>query len=290
MFSPAHKTHLSLTIEGVEHDFQVLGYTGEVVANRPYFCNVELASEWPVLDLERFLDLEAFFAFDMHGNGIHGRIYHIAQLGQGSCSIRYRLTLVPHLSYLRHRINQRIFQQFSVPRIVALILEEHGIVGDAYRFELSSSYPERDYCTQYGETDLHFVQRLCEEEGIRFHFQHGIQGHVLVFTDGQTVLPWGVLYRPPLVHAKPQVPGSQTAVVIAVEAGESPCERRLARIQVKFPWDPEDRFDDKSCCWLTVASDWPCAVTPLQMGTEVMVSFLGNDPDQPRVGGCLCCR
>ena len=175
MFSPAQKTHLNLTIEGVEHDFQVLGYTGEAVANRPFFFNVELASEWPDLDLERFLDLEAFFSFDMNGNGIHGRIYHIAPMRQAPCSARYRLTLVPHLSYLRHRINQRIFQQFSVPRIVALILEEHGIVGDAYRFELSASYPERDYCTQYGETDLHFVQRLCEEEGIRFHFQHSAQ-------------------------------------------------------------------------------------------------------------------
>lgn len=290
MFSPAQKTHLNLTIEGVEHDFQVLGYTGEAVANRPFFFNVELASEWPDLDLERFLDLEAFFSFDMNGNGIHGRIYHIAPMRQAPCSTRYRLTLVPHLSYLRHRINQRIFQQFSVPRIVALILEEHGIVGDAYRFELSASYPERDYCTQYGETDLHFVQRLCEEEGIRFHFQHSAQGHVLVFADGQAVLPWGVLYRPPLVHAKPRVAGNQTAVVIAVEDDESPCDQRLARIQVKFPWDPEDRFDDKSCCWLSVASDWCCAVTPPRTGMEVMVSFLGNDPDQPRVSGCLCCR
>ncbi|MEE1896695.1 contractile injection system protein, VgrG/Pvc8 family, partial [Pseudomonas otitidis] len=24
----------------------------------------------------------------------------------------------------------------------------------------------RDYCTQYDESDLHFISRLCEEEGL----------------------------------------------------------------------------------------------------------------------------
>ncbi|WKV86341.1 hypothetical protein LJJ44_11260 [Pseudomonas sp. B24_DOA] len=31
------------------------------------------------------------------------------------------------------------------------------------------------------------IQRLCEEEGIHFHFQHSSSGHKLVFGDNQTV-------------------------------------------------------------------------------------------------------
>ncbi|SIS14830.1 type VI secretion system secreted protein VgrG, partial [Aquipseudomonas alcaligenes] len=54
------------------------------------------------------------------------------------------------------------------------------------RFKLGASYPARDYCVQYDESDLHFIQRLCEEEGIHYHFQHGPDGHVLVFGDNQT--------------------------------------------------------------------------------------------------------
>ncbi|MEE2474383.1 contractile injection system protein, VgrG/Pvc8 family, partial [Pseudomonas aeruginosa] len=73
--------------------------------------------------------------------------------------------LVPQLAYLAQRNNQRIFQHLTVPRIVALILEEHGILADAYRFQLGTRYPEREYCVQYDESDLHFVQRLCAEEG-----------------------------------------------------------------------------------------------------------------------------
>ncbi|NIF18364.1 hypothetical protein F3J43_15270 [Pantoea sp. Cy-639] len=287
MFSPAHKTHMSLTIEGMEHGFQVLAYTGEEMANKPYFFNVELASEWPERDLQRFFDREAYFTFDARGNGIHGRIYHIAANGKGARSTRYKLAVVPHLSYLRHRTNRRIYQRLSVPRIVALILEEHGIVGEAYLFELGSTYAERDYCTQYDETDLHFVQRLCEEEGIRFYFRHSAQGHVLVFADGQAVLPWGVLYRPPVVHKKPLVPASQAAVVIAVESGEGRGDRRLARVEVQFPWDPDGRFDDKSRCWLPLAADWPSAMPCPKVGMAVEVTFLGHDPDQPVVSASL---
>jgi type VI secretion system secreted protein VgrG len=66
--------------------------------------------------------------------------------------------------------------------------------------------------------------------------------------------------------------------------------RRFGRIKVKFPWDREDRFDDKSHCWLKGVSDWSCEMGPPRTGMEVVVTFLENDPDQPVVGGCLCCR
>src|SRR5690606_13683307 len=69
------------------------------------------------------------------------------------------------------------------------VLADHGIQSDAYSFQLGVDYPERDYCTQYDETDLHFIQRLCEEEGIHYHFRHSPEGHHLVFGDDQTVFP-----------------------------------------------------------------------------------------------------
>ncbi len=36
---------------------------------------------------------------------------------------------------------------------------------------------------QYGETDLHFITRLCEEEGIYFYFEHKADAHCLCFCD-----------------------------------------------------------------------------------------------------------
>ncbi|MDP9530340.1 contractile injection system protein, VgrG/Pvc8 family [Pseudomonas protegens] len=388
MFSPAPQTHFNLTLDALDQDVQVLAFTGEEAIGKPYFFRVEFVCERPELELQSLVDSEAFLAFDSQGNGVHGRLYHIGKDAEHSHPQRYNLALVPHLSYLRHRTNQRIYQQFSVPAIVALILEEHGILGDAYRFQLGSSYPKRDCCTQFGETDLHFIQRLCEEEGIHFHFQHSAQGHVLVFGDHQAVFPriepttavmpeparasgpptgkycraayrqlegqgacsalhsghvlnlsgpsgqadneawlvtrvihaggpaqssaepaanpgradgrqpgyrnrftlepWDLAYRPPSAHEKPQV-SSQTAVVIAVDDEALRGDRRLARLKVKFPWDREGRFDDKSSCWLGGAANWRCATTPLRAGVEVRVTFVESDPDQPLVSGCLCC-
>ncbi|RRU76748.1 type VI secretion system tip protein VgrG [Stutzerimonas xanthomarina] len=190
MFAPANQAHFTLSLEGIEHDFKVLEFQGREVISQPYRFDLELVSEHPDLDLERLLHRPAFLAFAPDGSGIHGLVHQAAQSESGQRLTRYRLTLVPQLAYLAHRTNQRIFQHLSVPQIVAQVLEEHGIQADAYRFQLGPViYPPREYCVQYDESDLHFIQRLCEEEGIHYHFQHGANGHVLVFGDDQTVFP-----------------------------------------------------------------------------------------------------
>ncbi|MDL0438395.1 type VI secretion system tip protein TssI/VgrG [Stutzerimonas frequens] len=190
MFAPANQAHFTLSLEGIEHDFKVLEFQGREAISQPYRFDLDLVSERPDLDLESLLHRPAFLAFAPDGSGIHGLVHQAAQGEFGQRLTRYRLTLVPQLAYLAHRTNQRIFQHLSVPQIVAQVLEEQGIQADAYRFQLGPViYPEREYCVQYDETDLHFIQRLCEEEGIHYHFQHSASGHVLVFGDDQTVFP-----------------------------------------------------------------------------------------------------
>jgi len=190
MFAPANQAHFTLSLEGVEHDFKVLEFRGREAISQPYRFDLELVSERPDLDLESLLHCPAFLAFAPDGSGVHGLVHQAAQGESGKRLTRYRLTLVPQLAYLAHRTNQRIFQHLTVPQIIAQVLEEHGIQADAYRFGLGPVvYPPREYCVQYDETDLHFIQRLCEEEGIHYHFQHGASGHVLVFGDDQTVFP-----------------------------------------------------------------------------------------------------
>ncbi len=187
MFNAANETRFSLTIEGIEHDLQVLAFDGHEAISQPYRFDLELVSERPDLDLEALLHRPAFLTLDADGTGIHGLIHRAAQGESGKRLTRYGLTLVPQLTYLAHRTDQRIFQHLSVPQIVAQVLEGQGIQADAYRFQLGPVlYPERDYCVQYDESDLHFIQRLCEEEGIHYHFEHGSRGHVLVFGDDQS--------------------------------------------------------------------------------------------------------
>ncbi len=177
----------------------MLEFKGKEAISQPYRFDLELVSERPDLALEELLHRQAFLGFDAVGGGIHGQVYSVAQGDSGKRLTRYQISLVPRLAYLRHRINQRIFQHLSVPDIVARVLKEHGILADACQFTLGGQYPEREYCVQYGESDLAFIERICAEVGIHYHFRHRPDGHLLVFGDDQTVfprLPETTLYLP----------------------------------------------------------------------------------------------
>ena len=175
----------SLTVESVTHAFHVLSFYGNEAINMPYTFDVEIVSEQANLDFVELLHQPAFLAYGPHGQGVHGQIYAIAQGRPHPNFTLYTLTLVPQLTYLEHRTHQRIFEQQTAQQIIVQLLKEHGILSDAYTFKLKYTHHVRDYCVQYHETDLHFVQRLCEEEGIHYHFQHSHQGHLLVFGDNQ---------------------------------------------------------------------------------------------------------
>jgi len=104
--------------------------------------------------------------------------------GGGDHRRRLRLSLVPRLWRLGRIVRSRIFQDRSVPEIVGKILDEGGV---EHRLELSASYAKRVYCVQYGESDLDFVGRLLEEEGIFYFFEHAQGSHTMVLGDAPRV-------------------------------------------------------------------------------------------------------
>ncbi|HDS1733131.1 type VI secretion system tip protein VgrG [Pseudomonas sp. BP8] len=188
MFVSANTAHFDLLIPTVRNDFKVLGFAGTEAISSLYAIDIEVVSEYPDFDLESLLAQPAFLRFGLKGEGLHGRIENVLVGEAGKRLTRYHLSLVPALHYLQFSYNQRIFQQMTVPQIVAQVLKGHGIHADAFSFHVSTS-PEREYCTQYGESDFAFLQRLCSEDGIAWHHQHCPDGHQLVFTDDQTFFP-----------------------------------------------------------------------------------------------------
>ncbi|NWD74218.1 type VI secretion system tip protein VgrG [Pseudomonas gingeri] len=190
MFSAANQQRFKLTLNGFEHDLRVLGFKGSESLNQPYRIDIELVSESADLDLESLLHQPVFLSLGAENMGLHG---HVHSAGQGESTrrlTRYQLTLVPRLAYLEHTTQQRIFQHQTVPDIIAQVLKEHGILADAFQFQQGPKpHAEREYCTQYDETDLNFIQRLCEEEGLSFHFRHSPDQHLLVFGIHSSIFP-----------------------------------------------------------------------------------------------------
>jgi type VI secretion system secreted protein VgrG len=99
---------------------------------------------------------------------------------------RLRLTIVPRLWRLGKVVRSRIFQDLTVPEIVKKVLDAAKV---DHREALSATYPRRGYCVQYAESDLAFVGRLLEEEGITYFFEHSDGSHVMVLADAASAFP-----------------------------------------------------------------------------------------------------
>jgi type VI secretion system secreted protein VgrG len=71
--------------------------------------------------------------------------------------------------------------------------------------------------------------------------------------------------------------------------GEEIYTDKYGRVKVQFHWDREGGRDEKSSCWIRVAStfaggNYGAIFTP-RIGQEVIVDFLEGDPDQPIITG-----
>lgn len=95
----------------------------------------------------------------------------------------YTVELRPWLWLLEKTKNCRIFQEKTVPEIVEQVLRDRGFTD--FKFQVGK-HEKREYCVQYRESDLDFVSRLLEHEGIYYYFEFDADKHTLVLTDGTT--------------------------------------------------------------------------------------------------------
>jgi len=94
------------------------------------------------------------------------------------------LVAKPRLFHLEHRASSRVFQNVKVDDIVKKVLADAGIPETDQQWQLEGDYPEREYTTQYRETDLAFIRRLLAEEGIAFVVDSSSGLDKVVFFDG----------------------------------------------------------------------------------------------------------
>lgn len=111
----------------------------------------------------------------------NGYVSEVALEGMYGSFWRYRVELRPWLWLLDKATNCRIFQNQTVPQIVEKVFKDRGF--QDFRLQLGA-YEKREYCVQYRESDLAFVSRLLEHEGIYYYFEFDENKHTLVLADG----------------------------------------------------------------------------------------------------------
>ncbi|NCA72411.1 MAG: type VI secretion system tip protein VgrG [Sphingobacteriia bacterium] len=152
--------------------------------SQPFEYDLELLSERIDVPANDLLGTPATVALRLASGGqrfFNGYINRFSQIGWDGAYARYRATLVPWLWLLSRTADCRIFQEQSVPDIVKSIFREHGF--SDFEERLSGSYRHWTYCVQYRETDLNFIQRLLEHEGIYYFHEHRDGKHSLVLAD-----------------------------------------------------------------------------------------------------------
>ena len=92
----------------------------------------------------------------------------------------YKITLVPWLWLLTKTTNYKIYQKKSILHIIEEVLERYPY---PVEYRCSGNYPTLDFQIQYGEDDFSFIQRLMQEHGINFHFEHSQNHLTLVLSD-----------------------------------------------------------------------------------------------------------
>ncbi|MFO0588705.1 MAG: type VI secretion system tip protein TssI/VgrG [Polyangiaceae bacterium] len=95
-------------------------------------------------------------------------------------------------------------------------------------------------------------------------------------------------FHPEVRTPKPKTQGMETATVVG-PAGEEIHVDEFGRIRVQFHWDREGARDENSSCWIPVSQPWGGAgyggSNLPRIGQEVLVDFLGGDPDRPMIVG-----
>ncbi|HCM9559923.1 TPA: type VI secretion system tip protein VgrG [Enterobacter cloacae subsp. cloacae] len=125
---------------------------------------------------------------------VHGVVTHFKRISGSRDQATYQIIIEPFLALLRKQFRtHRFFVNKSVPEVVTEVLQEHGLKGWEYEFNLKADYPKREQINQYKESDLAFIERLLAEVGIFYFFtlQPDTQTEVVHFADKQSAWTFG---------------------------------------------------------------------------------------------------
>ena len=221
--------------------FKVVSFEYREAYSTPFEISLLLSSPQSAVNFSDVLDNQATLSIWRNGELLRSVSGMVSSFEQGDSGFRqtfYRMEINPELWRLGLRRNSRIFQNESPIDILQSLLTENGVT--QYRFDLRHEHPPREFCVQYRETDLAFLQRLSAEEGLTYYFeQDGGQTKLIFSDDAQTLNNGNAVSLPYNLNKKAQL---QETVVTAFNRSERvrPSEVKLKDYTFKNPsWTAE---------------------------------------------------
>ncbi|MEM6788176.1 MAG: type VI secretion system tip protein TssI/VgrG [Myxococcota bacterium] len=199
---------------------EVMGIEGEERFNALPALHVEIRADASLIDAARELMNQELVRLSFEEGGVVARRFvglvtdvALRASEDDRDANLVRISLAPRLWRLQRRYGSEIFVDATYPEIIRRKLEAGGFVVDRdFRLGLAETYPRRELTVQYEETDLAFVQRLCEFLGVITFFDHGEARDVWCLTDMPSSLPRSHPRHPIPVRARTDHPAAYDVV------------------------------------------------------------------------------
>ena len=114
---------------------------------------------------------------------LNGILAEMELLNDYAKSGLFRATLVPELWQLSLTRHSRIFVDESIPQIVEKVLRSSGLHSGDFKIDVQGPYKALDHVCQYQESNLDFISRWMEREGMYYYFEQTEEREILVITD-----------------------------------------------------------------------------------------------------------
>ncbi|WP_369397698.1 type VI secretion system Vgr family protein, partial [Pseudomonas plecoglossicida] len=192
MLAPQNRRLFKLNIlsQSANDEFLLEHFSGSEALSKLYEFDLALLSHQSDVKLKSLIGSPATVEIELADGSyrhVNGYINRFSTQGSDGGYVRYAAVLGPWLWMLTCRFDTRIFQEKTVQDVVSEVFAGFGSLAK-YEFRLSKPLKSHSYITQYRESDFNFVQRLLENEGLFYYFEHTADSHLMVITDDSSTL------------------------------------------------------------------------------------------------------
>jgi type VI secretion system secreted protein VgrG len=195
--------------------FQVASITGVESLSTPYSFEFDLVSKKADVPLDKILTSKAHLAIRQsipvsggkHGTRLykmHGIVSTFEVLEKVHDWIKYRAILVPRLWKCSLTTQCRVFQDADIKDLIKQVLTDPdgpGLAASDFEVKAKGPFTKREFVVQYNESDLEFLHRWMEHEGVFYYFDQTESGEKIIFADDAA--HYGTLPGDPKIPYRP---------------------------------------------------------------------------------------
>ena len=169
---------------------EVSSFLGSEGLGRPFRYEINL--HMPIaaasgFDPERALFKDATLRIHQDSGAVRGQrsgvVVSVELLHALTDTALYRVEVMPRLWQPSIDEHSRVYTKKSTPEIIEATLRAGGLSASDYALRLSGRYRPHEHVCQYKESDLDFLHRWMEREGIYYFFDHDGAHERVIITD-----------------------------------------------------------------------------------------------------------